>query len=904
MNGARNERFAVWSGNEWSDTRRAPWNEGYSYSKKMYLDLENDGKTVWVASSRAGSTDGEVAVSGIRNPNASSKFENLTNDAAKLNVVSKKVLDEEGFSSRIAIDPVNGALHVLWASNGDIYHSVKAFSSQSWSQAETVPDGDVFVSAKENSSFLRYCVDIDVDNYATLHVVFVTDNGKIYYTGKKSGETWSSPYLVTEAQGGAIYPSIAALNGVCLIVYQDTGNNSIYSVTGNDKSWSDPVKISEGLFPAVERDIKGMVYLVYKGSSDEKNVYFTSCIPGFTEWKEPTPVLSAQSEIGGEPGISTGRGKILIAWNNNTGVTGNFKSEMFCAIGDQPGVNWNSSISDNIPLYYENTGDPHPRAAYYSDGKILYLNGRRLSERYMIINEAVWSETLTGPWGDGIPDIECDGRTVWVTVSATGSEEGEISVSGITNPDASAEQFGSNLPDFTSVPDTDAFAGQQWSYLPLVEDDDVSSLEFSIITGPDGMSINHSTGLLTWTPSQDDTERDLWGRGKGVFLAGILVKDEYGRSSSTYFWIYVHKPNNAPVITSEPVLSCYVDSLYIYNVTASDPDGDSFTFSLENSPQSMTIQSPNGRIEWVPAIQDTGVNEVTVRVTDQFNAYSEQHFNITVTKVNTPPVAAFSSDTTKGIIPLTINFSDESTGDITYRQWFFGDDSTSSETNPVHVYYKSGNYSVKLIVTGPGGTDTLEKINYITAFEPPPVADFSAEPVQGEAPLSVQFTDLSTGQITSWAWDFGDGGKSTDQNPVYVFNNAGEYTVTLIVTGPGGSTGEVKESYIKTSDPGTGVVNSSAIPNKFYLYQNFPNPFNSSTEIKYDIAEPSMVRINIYSMMGEKIADLVDSYIQRGSYSVVWNGKNVSGANVPSGIYFVLIEAGKFTDKKKILLVK
>ncbi|RKY81781.1 hypothetical protein DRQ07_03165 [candidate division KSB1 bacterium] len=222
----------------------------------------------------------------------------------------------------------------------------------------------------------------------------------------------------------------------------------------------------------------------------------------------------------------------------------------------------------------------------------------------------------------------------------------------------------------------------------------------------------------------------------------------------------------------------------------------------------------------------------------------------------------------------------------------------------MHVYYKSGNYSVKLIVTGPGGTDTLEKINYITAFEPPPVADFSAEPVQGEAPLSVQFTDLSTGQITSWAWDFGDGGKSTDQNPVYVFNNAGEYTVTLIVTGPGGSTGEVKESYIKTSDPGTGVVNSSAIPNKFYLYQNFPNPFNSSTEIKYDIAEPSMVRINIYSMMGEKIADLVDSYIQRGSYSVVWNGKNVSGANVPSGIYFVLIEAGKFTDKKKILLVK
>ncbi len=904
MNGARNERFAVWDGDEWSDTRIAPWNEGYSYSKKMYLDLENDGKTVWVASSRAGSTDGEVAVSGISNPNASSKFENLTNDAAKLSIIQKTVLDEQGFSGRIAIDPINGALHAIWVEDGDIYHSVKNLSSQSWTESETVPDGGAFVSAKENDSFLRFCVDIDIDDNSTIHVVFASDDGKVYYIYKQQNGSWSAPNLIAETQAGAIYPSIAAVNGVCTVVYQDVEDSSVYSAKGKNQSWQAAEKIAQGLYPALERDVKGMLYLIFKGLPLKSKTYFSSCIPGFTDWKEPWPVLTAGNEVGAEPGIFTGQGKILIAWNNNTGVIGDFKSEMFCAVGDQSGDNWNPSISDNIPLYYENTSDPHPRAAFYSDGKILYLNGRRFAERFMVINGAVWSETRAAPWGDGIPDITCDGRTVWVIVSITGSNSGEVTVSGISNPDADVVRFDSTVPKFTSHPDTTAFAGQQWSYMPSVDDEDTNSVEFSIIESPQNMSIDHSTGQLTWTPSQDDLDSDLWGKGSGVFLTGILVTDEHGRSSSQYFWIYVHEQNRAPVITSSPVLTCYVDSTYVYDVTASDPDGDNITFSLEHSPQSMTIQSSSGRIEWIPAIQDTGANAVTVRVTDSFNAYTEQQFNITVTKKNTPPTAAFSSDTTKGVIPVTIRFTDESTGDISSRLWFFGDDSTSTEKDPVHTYYKAGQYSVKLIVSGQAGTDTLEKINYIKAIEPPPVADFSANPVNGEAPLSVQFTDLSTGQITAWAWDFGDGGTSTEQNPLYVFNDAGEYTITLIVTGAGGSTGEVKESYIKVSDPNTGLVNSSGVPEKYYLYQNYPNPFNGSTVIKYDIAEPSIVRISIYSMMGEKVAELVNSYKLRGSYTVLWNGRGISGMHAPSGIYLLRIDAGKFTERRKIILIK
>jgi PKD repeat protein len=83
-------------------------------------------------------------------------------------------------------------------------------------------------------------------------------------------------------------------------------------------------------------------------------------------------------------------------------------------------------------------------------------------------------------------------------------------------------------------------------------------------------------------------------------------------------------------------------------------------------------------------------------------------------------------------------------------------------------------------------------------------ARFSADPFAGSAPLTVQFTDESTGEITAWAWDFDNDGTidSTDQNPLHTYTAAGTYTVKLTVTGPGGSDEEVKTDYITVREPG------------------------------------------------------------------------------------------------------
>ena len=81
------------------------------------------------------------------------------------------------------------------------------------------------------------------------------------------------------------------------------------------------------------------------------------------------------------------------------------------------------------------------------------------------------------------------------------------------------------------------------------------------------------------------------------------------------------------------------------------------------------------------------------------------------------------------------------------------------------------------------------------------IADFSAIPTSGPAPLIVSFSDQSMGTVSSWNWNFGDGATSNEQNPSHTYNDSGNYTVTLAVTGPEGSDTETKTDYIKVGAP-------------------------------------------------------------------------------------------------------
>ncbi|MFH0731978.1 MAG: PKD domain-containing protein [Candidatus Omnitrophota bacterium] len=162
--------------------------------------------------------------------------------------------------------------------------------------------------------------------------------------------------------------------------------------------------------------------------------------------------------------------------------------------------------------------------------------------------------------------------------------------------------------------------------------------------------------------------------------------------------------------------------------------------------------------------------------------------------------ANFTAQPTTGTAPLRVEFTDTSSDSAVSWQWDFGDETPiSTEQNPVHVYQSVGEYTVTLTVTDQDGlTDTETKTNYIKVTVPtPPVADFTADDTEGEAPFTVNFTDTSTNNPTSWDWDFGDGTPhSTLQNPSHEYTQADQYTVTLTATNSDGSDTEIKIDYI------------------------------------------------------------------------------------------------------------
>ncbi|HVP25852.1 MAG TPA: PKD domain-containing protein [Methanomicrobiales archaeon] len=148
------------------------------------------------------------------------------------------------------------------------------------------------------------------------------------------------------------------------------------------------------------------------------------------------------------------------------------------------------------------------------------------------------------------------------------------------------------------------------------------------------------------------------------------------------------------------------------------------------------------------------------------------------------PAAGFSAAPLSGPAPLAVHFTDESTGDITAYAWDFGDGGTSALAGPAHTYTGPGTYTVRLTVTGPGGSDEELKSGYIrvTGAGKPPVAVFTSWPPAGFVPLTVRFTDHSFRNPTRWSWDFGDGGTSSLPNPVHTYQRGGLFRVRLTVS--------------------------------------------------------------------------------------------------------------------------
>jgi len=178
---------------------------------------------------------------------------------------------------------------------------------------------------------------------------------------------------------------------------------------------------------------------------------------------------------------------------------------------------------------------------------------------------------------------------------------------------------------------------------------------------------------------------------------------------------------------------------------------------------------------------------------------------ITVNPPPNVPTATFSADMISGLAPLTVTFTATTSGLVEGWLWTFGDGETAT-TGPMvqHTYQTPGVFDVSLTVSNTSGSYVASEPDFITVSEPPPPApevDFTGTPRSGDAPLDVHFTGIVTGEVTSYAWSFGDGGIASTANPTHTYTSAGSFSVSLVVTGPGGTVQVVKPAYITVNPP-------------------------------------------------------------------------------------------------------
>ncbi|MCU4166396.1 PKD domain-containing protein [Carboxylicivirga caseinilyticus] len=220
---------------------------------------------------------------------------------------------------------------------------------------------------------------------------------------------------------------------------------------------------------------------------------------------------------------------------------------------------------------------------------------------------------------------------------------------------------------------------------------------------------------------------------------------------------------------------------------------------------------------------------------------------------------------TLGCPPLTVKFYNNSVDAHTFL-WDFGDGNISTEKEPTHTYYTTGDYKVTLTAEGSGGVIEADDVT-VTVFEVP-VADFEVRPIKVKLPQTVSFINKSEGAV-AYLWDFGDGNTSTEHSIQYLYQEPGTYDVTLLVENDKGCTNEriIRSAVVAEA---AGEID---FPNAFTPNPNGPNggqytAGDPDNFVFYPFVQDGVVEYNlkIFTRWGELIYESEDVKIGWDGY--------------------------------------
>jgi PKD repeat protein len=323
----------------------------------------------------------------------------------------------------------------------------------------------------------------------------------------------------------------------------------------------------------------------------------------------------------------------------------------------------------------------------------------------------------------------------------------------IIAPDVKLNAIGLEIPPFTLVAD---FTG-------------------SPLTGPAGHYVNFSDTTVGSPTSWD------WDFGDGSLHSTAQNPTHIYKTAGVY---NVSLTSSDGISFNTHTKLGYITVSLVTNFTGSPLTGPAglsvnFTDTTIGNPTSWDWDFGDGSLHSIDQnpthiYKTAGVYNVSLTSSkgSSFNTHTKLGY-ITVSLVTN-----FTGSPLTGPAGLSVNFIDTTVGNPTFWDWDFGDGSPhSTAQNPTHVYSRAGIYGVSLTSSNGSSFNTHTKLGYITVSL---VTNFTGSPLTGPAGLSVNFTDTTIGNPTSWNWDFGDGSlHSTAQNPTHVYSRAGIYGVSL-----------------------------------------------------------------------------------------------------------------------------
>ncbi|MFP4015681.1 MAG: putative Ig domain-containing protein, partial [Halanaerobiales bacterium] len=191
-------------------------------------------------------------------------------------------------------------------------------------------------------------------------------------------------------------------------------------------------------------------------------------------------------------------------------------------------------------------------------------------------------------------------------------------------------------PQITSTPVTSITIGEglseDYNYDVEAEDPAGDTLTYSLVSSPEGMTIDADTGLINWTPTEEQIGEHQ------IDIKVSNTRDAYAQQS---YSLIVERLNNSPEITSTPVKNVTAGNEYVYELEAVDPDGDTLTYILKTAPSDMVIYEDTGIVNWIPDSSQVGQHQIEIEVQDGNGGVALQDYTLTVTEEsveNTPPV--------------------------------------------------------------------------------------------------------------------------------------------------------------------------------------------------------------------------------------------------------------------------